>query len=57
MNVHHEEQVGSSTTTLHGRDAHDFSSSGCEQMVTEPVHIDRDVPDLMTCRGASLLDS
>ena len=39
----------------HGRAAHDFvSSSGCEQMATEPTHIDgggltlllTDVPDI-----------
>ena len=43
VNVHHEEWLGSSTTTVHGgsRAALDFaSSSGCEWMVTEPTHID-----------------
>ena len=55
-NAHHEEWLGSSTTTLLGRAARDFaSSSGCEQMVKKPKHIDRivsalvvtDVPDLV----------
>ena len=47
VNVHHEEWLGFSTTNLQGRTAHDFaSSSGCEQMVTEPTHIDEGVLDL-----------
>ena len=41
VNTHQEECLGSPTTGLHGRAARDFaSSSGCEQMVTEPTHID-----------------
>ena len=40
MNAHHEEWLVSSTTTVHGRATLDFASStGCEQMVTEPAHI------------------
>ena len=36
------------TTTVHGKAAVDFvSSSGCEQMVTEPTHVDGGVPDLV----------
>ena len=41
MNVHHEEWLGSSTTTVHGRAALDFAlSSGCEQKkrITEHIH-------------------
>ena len=38
----------SSTTTVHGRAALDYvSSSGCEQMVTEPTHIDGGALDLV----------
>ena len=48
VNAHHEEWLGSSTTNLHGRAARDFvSSSGYEQMVTEPTHIDGRVLDLV----------
>ena len=48
MNAHHEEWLVSSTTTVHGRAALDFvSSSGYEQMVTEPTHIDGGVPNLV----------
>ena len=48
MNAHPEEWLGSSKTNLHGRTAHNFASTpGCEQMVTEPAHIDRGVFDLM----------
>ena len=47
-NAHNEEELGSSTTTVHGRAALDFASlSGCEQIVTEPTHIDRGVLDLV----------
>ena len=53
-----------STTTVHGSAALDFvSSSSCEQMVTEPTHIDgggggpdlvlTDVHDLVEVRGGS----
>ena len=43
LNPLHEESLGSSTTNLHDRAARDLaSSSGCEQMVTEPRHIDRE---------------
>ena len=48
VNAHHEEWLVSSTTAVHGRAALDFvSSSGCEQMVTEPTHIHGEVPDLV----------
>ena len=41
MNAHHEEGLEPSATTVHSRAALDFPSlSGCEQMVTEPTHID-----------------
>ena len=33
--------------TLRGRDVRDFASSGCEQMVMDPTHIDRGVLDLV----------
>ena len=47
-NAHHEECFESSTTNLHGSAARDFaSSSGCEQMVTEPTQIDGGVLDLV----------
>ena len=48
MNAHQEEWLESSMINLHGRAARDFaSSSSCEQMVTEPTHIDRGVLDLV----------
>ena len=41
VNAHHDEWLNSSTTTVHSKVTLDFaSSSGCEQMVTEPTHID-----------------
>ena len=41
VNIHHEGWFVFSMTNLHGSAARDFvSSSGCEQMVTEPTHID-----------------
>ena len=49
VNAHHEEWLGSSTTTAHGRAALDIvSSSDCEQMITitESTHISRGVLDL-----------
>ena len=39
--------LGSSMTNLHGRAAHDFASSGCEQMITEPMCIDGVLLDLV----------
>ena len=56
VNAHHEECIGSSMTNLHGRAARDSaSSSGCEQLITEPTHTDigvlnlvlTDVPDIV----------
>ena len=48
MNTHHEEWLGASTMTMHVRAAFDFeSSSGYEQMFTEPTHIDGGVLDLV----------
>ena len=47
VNAHHEEWLGSSMTNGHGRVAHYFTSSGCEQMVTEPTHIDGEVLELV----------
>ena len=48
VNAPHEEWLGSSTTTLQGRAACDFaSSSGCEQMVTDPTYINGGFLDLM----------
>ena len=48
VNARHEEWLGSSTTNFHGRAEHDFaSSSGSEQIFTEPTHIDGGVLDLM----------
>ena len=47
VNAHHEEWLRSSTTTVQHRAALDFaSSSGCEQMVTQPTHIDGGVLDI-----------
>ena len=41
VNAHHENWLGSSVTNLHDRAARDFAlSSGYEQMVTEPTHIE-----------------
>ena len=63
VNAHHEERLGSPTTNLHGSAARDFvSSSGFQQMVTEPTHIDggrldlvlTDVPDVGAGRLAWL---
>ena len=57
LNVHHEEWLGSSTTTRHGVAAFDFSSvSGCDQMVNGPTHVRggtldlvlTDIPDLVS---------
>ena len=40
VNAHHGEWLRYSSTNWYGRVARDFaSSSGCEQMVTEPTHI------------------
>ena len=48
VNALHEEWLESSTKNLHGRTARDFASlSGCEIMVTEPMHIDGGVLDLV----------
>ena len=47
VNAHHEWLV-SYTTTVHGRAALDYvSSSGYEQMVMEPTHVDGGLPDLV----------
>ena len=62
MNAHNEEWLGSTTTNLHGRAVRNFApSSGCEQMITEPTHIDigvldlvlTDVPDVVGVRVGS----
>ena len=48
VNAHHEEFLGSSATTLHGRIARDFtSSSSREQMFTWPTHFDAEVLNLV----------
>ena len=48
VNAHHEKWLGSSTTNVQGRAAHDFASSlDCEQVVTEPTHIEGGVLDLV----------
>ena len=48
VNAHPEGWLGSSTMYLHGRVARDFaSSSGCNQMVVRPTHIDGGVLDLV----------
>ena len=39
VNTYHEEWLENSTTTLHGRAARSFASSGGDQMVTEPTQI------------------
>ena len=62
VNAHHEEWLTSSTSAVHARASLDFaSSSGCEQMVTEPTHTDggvlylvlTDVHDLVKVRVGS----
>ena len=41
VNTHDEEWLGSSTMNVHGRAVRDFASlSNCQQMITEPIHID-----------------
>ena len=48
VNAHHVEWIGSSIRNLYGRAERDhFSSSGCEQMVEEPTHIDGGVLDFV----------
>ena len=47
VNAQHEQWLGSSTMSVHDRAVLDIaSSSGCEQMVTEPTHIDGGMFDL-----------
>ena len=64
VNTHHGEWLGSSTINLHGRAALCFAlSSGCEQIVAEPTHIEgrmfdlvlTDVPDVVGVRIGSLV--
>ena len=59
VNAHHEERLESSPINLNDRAARDFaSSSGCEQMITEPTDIEgsvldfvlTDVPDVVGVR-------
>ena len=56
LNGHHQEQLGSATTNLHGVAAFDFATvSGCNQLVVGPTHargetldlLMTDVPDLV----------
>ena len=57
VNDPHEEWLGSSTTTVHGRNALDFvSSADCEQLVTEPTHINGGVPDLVLSNVHDLVE-
>ena len=61
-NAYREEWLGSSTTALHGWAVRDFASlSGCEQMVTGPIHIDGRELDLVLtdtpCRNSGSLAS
>ena len=57
VNARHEQWLLSSTTTVHGRAALDFvSTSGCEQMVTEPIHIDVGGPDLVLTEVHDLVE-
>ena len=52
VSAHDEEWLGFSTINLHGRAARDFvSSSGCEQMVSEPTHIEGRVTDISDIVG------
>ena len=57
MNSHHEEWLGSSTTTVLGRAALKFASPlGCEQMVMESTHIDGGVFDSVLTDVHGLLE-
>ena len=48
LNGHHQEWLGSATTSRHGVAAFDFATvSGCDQLVVEPTHARGGTPDLL----------